>query len=367
MAKTKQDYYETLGISQDADEKAIKDAFRKLTLKYHPDRNKSPEAESRYKKIAEAYTVLADAEKRRQYDQQGFADLSGFSQQDLYSGIDFEDLFSDLGSSFGKNSIFDNFFSRGKKTRQTKGQDLDIRAYVTLDRIASGGDEVIRLNRKVPCSSCKGSGAAAGSEAIKCNACAGSGQQVTKSEKRAGTLFQQITSCPICHGKGTVIEKPCHQCMGLGIIDKEESLTVKIPKGAEEGLMLKIPGHGLAALDPVLPAGDLYIRINTYSDPRFQRKGAELWHARMIELTDAVLGTQLKVPTLKGYAMVEVPAGTQMNDILKLKDKGLPVQGTDQYGDLNIRIDVHIPRHISEREKSLYQELRALRGCSESN
>lgn len=296
MTKTDQDYYKTLGLSQNADEKAIKEAFRKLTLKYHSDRNNSPETENRYKEIAEAYSVLSDVGKLQQYDQKRFP-------------------------SFVQDTICANVFSRAKKAQRTKGQDLDIRAYVTLERIASGGDEVITVNRQATCNSCSGTGAAAGSQLKKCVTCAGSGQKVTKINKKADNQFQQITNCPECLGKGMVIKTPCPQCMGAGKIDEQEALTVKIPKGANDGMMLKLPRHGLAATAPYLPSGDLYICIESYTDPRFQRKGADLWHALTIDVTDAVLGVELKVPTLEGYAKLKIPAGTQTNEILKIKKK----------------------------------------------
>jgi molecular chaperone DnaJ len=338
METKKQDYYEVLGVQQDANDKDIKDAFRKLTLKYHPDRNKSSGAEERYKEIAEAYAVLSDTDKRRQYDQKG-PDSS------------FE------GGLMG-DSIMNDFLSRGKTRKQTKGNNLNITAQVSLDRIYTGGNEVIHFQRQVPCKDCKGSGAEAGSAPRACDNCSGSGRKVFKSEKTKGNIFQQISSCPVCRGKGEVIDKPCKHCIGSGKINKEETLSVKIPKGAYEGLLLRIPEQGLAASDPTYPSGDLFISIMSKPDPRFQRNGADLWNIKIIDVTDAVLGTELKIPTLKGFANIKIPAGTKADEVLKIEGKGLPLQGSDQYGDLYIRIRIKIPDKLSWGEKSLYQKLR---------
>ncbi len=358
MTTTQRDYYEVLGIARDADEKAIKNAFRKLTLKFHPDRNKSPDAEEHYKEIAEAYAVLSDPDKRRQYDQKGFAGVADFTAEDLFGGIDFGDLFGNSGFNFGGGSIFDNFFHRGPRKSHSKGQDLEIMVRVPLERIAKGGEEVVRFHRKAPCVACKGTGAEAGSAARKCDACGGSGRKVLHSERKQGSIYQQITTCPVCRGEGTVIDKPCSQCMGSGKIDKQETLTVNIPKGADEGTMLRIPGHGLAASKPGLPPGDLFITITSIPDLRFQRYGADLWQAKTIKVTDAVLGTEIKIPTIDGHVDVKIPAGLQSDEVLRLKGKGLPYQGSDQYGDLNLRIHVEIPTRLSWKEKGLYKKLR---------
>lgn len=357
MTSTQRDYYEVLGIAKGADEKVIKDAFRKLTLKYHPDRNKSPDAEDRYKEIAEAYAVLSDPDKRRQYDQKGFAGVADFSAEDLFGGIDFGDLFGDTGFNFGGGSMFDDFFHRGPRRAPTKGRDLEIMVRVPLARIATGGEEVVRFRRQAPCSACNGIGAEAGSFPRSCDACNGSGRKVLRKEQTKGTIFQQITTCPICEGKGTVIDKPCSECMGLGNIEKEETLKVTIPKGAEEGTMLRIPDHGVAASEAGLPPGDLFIVVTTYPDQRFQRHGADLWRVETIDVSDAVLGTKIKVPIMDGDVEVKVPAGTQADEVLRLRKKGLPCQGSSHIGDLNLKIHIDIPTKLTLTEKSLYKKL----------
>lgn len=357
---TQRDYYEVLGVERDADDKAIKDAFRKLTLKYHPDRNKSPEAEERFKEIAEAYAILSDADKRRQYDQKGFAGVADFSAEDLFGGINFGDLFGDMGFNFGGGSAFDNFFHRGPRQRASRGKDMEIMVRVPLERIASGGGEVVRFHRQAPCDHCHGTGAEGGSAPRSCDACGGSGRKVLRSERKeqGAVLMQQITTCGVCQGKGTVIDHPCGTCMGSGHVEKEESLTINIPRGAEEGMVLRIPGHGLAAAQAGLPPGDLFIVVTSIPDPRFQRHGADLWRVETIDVIDAVLGTRISVPTLGGHADVKIPAGTQADEVLRLKGKGLPYQESRDHGDINLRIHIDIPTRLSHKEKSLYEALR---------
>ena len=249
MPDEQRDYYEVLGVERDADAKSIKNAFRKLALKYHPDRNKSPDAEERFKEIAEAYAILSDPKKRAQYDAGGFAGVADFSAEDLFGGIDFGDIFGDMGFGFdfGRHaggSVFDRFLH--PQTEPARGRDLEVQVMVSLDVINEGGEESVRLGHPMVCDACHGTGAAAGTKPLKCEACGGSGQKVISRKEtrdKGSVMFQQITICPACHGKGSIIENPCKQCHGSGQIEKEESLKVKIPRGAEEGMALRITGH----------------------------------------------------------------------------------------------------------------------------
>jgi molecular chaperone DnaJ len=346
MATAQRDYYEVLGVARDADAKAIKDAFRKLALKYHPDRNKSPEAEAKFKEIAEAYAILSDPKKRADYDARGFAGVAGFSTEDLFSGIDFGDIFGDMGFDFG-GGLFGDFFRRHRRPRgPAPGGDLEVRLTIPLEVVNSGGEETVHFTRP-----------------MTCPACHGSGQQVTtrKETKEKGTIsFQQITVCPVCHGQGVFIDEPCETCHGRGEVDKEDKLKVTIPAGVEEGTALRIPGHGLPSSDAGGVAGDLYVVVRSKSDARFERHGADLWRVETIEIPDAVLGTQLTVPTLAGPVDVSVPAGMQPDEVLRLKGKGLPVFGAKMHGDLNIRLQVHIPEKLTAEEKTLYSQLREM-------
>ena len=366
MSTEQRDYYEVLGVSRDADAKAIKNAFRQLALKYHPDRNKSPDAEARFKEIAEAYAILSDPNKRADYDSRGFAGVADFSAEDLFSGIDFGDIFGDMGFGFdiGGGGLFTDLFRRHRRPQgPAKGSDLEVRLVIPLEKVNTGGDETVRFNRPVTCTSCHGSGAKPGTEPRQCSACNGTGQQVTtrKETKDKGSIsFQQITTCPVCNGQGTFIDTPCDTCNGRGEINKEDKLKVTIPAGVDEGTALRIPGHGLPSHDPSGPAGDLYVIVRSKRDSRFERHGADLWRLETIEIPDAVLGTTLNVPTLDGQLEVKAPAGSQPDEVLRLKNKGLPVFGAPMRGDLNIRLQVHIPEKLSAEEKELYKQLREM-------
>lgn len=367
MATTAQrDYYEVLGVARDADAKTIKDAFRRLALKYHPDRNKSPDAGERFKEIAEAYAVLSDPKKRAEYDTRGFAGVAGFTPEDLFGGIDFGDIFGDAGFGldfgFGAGGLFDRLFGR-RHAGPVRGQDLQVELVVPLETIARGGEETVRYTRPVDCARCHGSGAEPGSAPRACPACHGSGRQVaSRGEQRgkAAIRFQQITVCPDCGGRGSLIDKPCRDCRGEGRVEKDESLKVSIPPGAEEGMALRIPAHGLPSPEPKGAPGDLYVIVASEPDARFVRSGADLWRTETLAVADAVLGTTLKVPTLDGTVEVTVPPGTQPGEVLRLRGKGLPQFGTRGRGDLDLRIEVKIPERLTADERILYEKLRGM-------
>lgn len=366
MPDEQRDYYEVLGVESDADAKTIKNAFRKLALKYHPDRNKSADAEKRFKEIAEAYAILSDPKKRAQYDSRGFAGVADFSSEDLFANIDFGDIFGDMGFGFnfgrhGGGGLFDNFFHH--QHGPARGRDLEAQVIVSLEVINDGGEEYVRLGHPVVCDACQGTGAAAGTKPLKCKACGGSGQKVIsrkETKDKGSVMFQQITVCPACHGKGNIIEKPCEQCHGSGQIEKAESLKVTIPRGAEEGMALRIPGHGLPAAAAGVPPGDLYVIVRTAPDRRFQRLGADLWRTETINIADAVLGTKIEVPTLQNSITVKVPAGIQHDEVLRMRGKGLPYFEGSSRGDLKVRVQINIPTHISTEERQLYEQLQSL-------
>jgi molecular chaperone DnaJ len=354
MVTAQRDYYEILGVPRDADQKAIKDAFRALALKYHPDRNKEPGAEERFKEIAEAYAVLSDPKKRSEYDTRGFAGVAGFSPEDLFGGIDFDTLFSGLGFDFA-GGPFDRFFRH--RAGPEPGANLEVELVVPLDRVAAGGEETVRVSRVSSCASCGGSGAAAGTTPRTCATCGGTGQQTT-SRRGRGVTFQRVTTCPACTGRGTVIDKPCSSCAGQGRAPKEETLTIKIPPGIDDGMALRVPGHGMAGQEPGSPPGDLYVVVHSGPDTRFERRGADLWRTETIDVTDAVLGTRVDVPTLDGSVNMAIPPGTQPDTVLRLRGKGLPHFGAPGRGDLKVLVRVKIPDRLSRAERDLYERLR---------
>jgi molecular chaperone DnaJ len=351
------DYYEVLGVPRDADTKAIKDAFRKLALKYHPDRNKEPGAEERFKEIAEAYAILSDPDKRAEYDARGHAGVAGFSPEDLFGGIDFEDIFGGFGFDWGGGGLFDRLFRRRAGPR--RGRDVEIHVVVPLEKVASGGTETVRIDHPITCPACHGSGAKAGTEPRRCADCQGSGRRVRR-EQKGGVSFQQITTCQTCRGRGTIIDAPCPECGATGQSLRAESLNVKIPVGIEEGMALRVPGRGLPGPEAGGPPGDLLVVVRSARDPRFERHGADLWRSQRVELVDAVLGTSLEVPTLAGEVSVKIPPGTQPDSVLRLGGKGLPEFGGERRGDLLLRVRVHVPEALSAHERQLFQRLRDL-------
>jgi len=349
-----------LGVAKDAEQKAIKDAFRNLALKFHPDRNKEPGAEEHFKEIAEAYAVLSDPKKRAEYDARGFAGVQGFSQEDLFSGINFDDIFGGLNFDFGGGNPFEGFFHR-RRAGPARGANIEASLSIPLERVASGGEEKIHLRRPSTCNACHGTGAEGGAAPKKCETCQGSGHITRSSRKEKGhVLIQQISICPDCHGRGSIIEHPCHECHGSGEVEQDETLTVKIPAGVEEGMALRIPGKGMPSRDAGGETGDLFVVVQSAPDPRFERIGADLLRQESIPLTDAVLGATLQVPTLDGSASVTIPPGTQPGAVLRLKGKGLPEFGSGHPGEMYLRIGVYIPEHLSREERELYERLRAL-------
>lgn len=350
-----------LGVAKDADQKAIKAAFRELALKYHPDRNKEKGAEERFKEIAAAYAILSDPTKRADYDARGFAGVAGFSQEDLVGGINFDDIFGGLDFGFGLGNPFEGFFHRRRRGPE-QGAHIEVDVVVSLDLIATGGEEEIRLSRPAKCPSCHGTGEEGGAAPVKCDACGGTGRMTHSSRNdKDHVLIQQITTCPVCHGRGVKLAHPCHQCQGRGEVEHAESFTLRIPVGAEEGMALRVPGKGMPSPDPGGLAGDLFAVVRTRPDQRFTRVGADLMHEAVIPLTDAVLGTTLDVATLDGSVSMSVPPGSQHGAVLRLKGKGLPVFGQQGRGDLYLQLAVQIPVNLSPQERQLYEQLRALR------
>lgn len=352
----KRDYYEILGVDRNATEKEIKSAYRKLAMKYHPDRSDAPDAEERFKEISEAYAVLSDPEKRRQYDQFGHAGIGQYSQEDLFRSVDFEDLLRGFG--FGTDSIFDMFFGRGRRG-PVRGRDLRYDLEITLEQAASGIETTIEVPRTEVCKTCSGTGAKPGTSPVRCQSCHGTGQ-ITRTQV---TPFGQIvtsTTCSKCGGTGQVIQTPCDDCDGTGRVRRYRKINVRIPPGVDTGHHLKLRGQGEAPpFSPGAPAepGDLYIFINVRPHPLFFRDGDNLIHEMNISMTQAALGTELDVPTLDGRARLKIPPGTQSGALFRIKGKGMPrLHGTGT-GDLLVRTNVRIPTSLTPRQRQLLEEL----------
>jgi molecular chaperone DnaJ len=363
------DCYEVLGVPRDASDRQIRDAFRSLALKYHPDRNKAADAQEKFKEIAAAYAVLSDPAKRRDYDAHGFAGVAGIADEDLLRGVDFGDLFGGLGFDFGGlhagfgEGLFDGFFGR-RRGGPARGDNIEVELRVPLARVVSGGEEKVAVMRAAPCAACGGSGAKAGTQPRPCPDCGGTGRKVTRTRRRqdaAGDVrVESISTCPRCGGRGRLIDQECPACAGRGATLAEETLTVNVPVGVEEGMALRVPGHGAAAPAPGGVPGDLYVVVHTVRDPRFERAGADLWRAERISLPEAVLGAKRQVPTLDASVEVAIPPGSQPDTVLRLAGLGLPEFGGRRRGDLYLRLQLAVPTHPDARERALYAELQRL-------
>lgn len=357
MVQRKRDYYEVLGAARTASQQEIKKCYRHLAMEFHPDRNRESGAEEKFKELSEAYSVLSDPEKRARYDRGGFSALDGMSAEDIFSGINFGDIFGggDLGGS-----IFDEIFGFGRRRGPSRGRDVEVEITVPLKRILTGGEETVEYNRRVICGECGGSGAKAGTEPGNCGECGGSGQRVYTSRQQ-GMTFQQVAICPSCKGRGTVIKEFCPGCGGKGSIEQKSEIKIKIPEGIEDGTALRVTGHGSLSPEPGGVPGDLIVVVNTEEDPRFERRGEHLQRVEKIQVSDAVLGIKLNVPTLTGQVEVKVPPGTQPGTVLRIPNEGLPSFRSGRRGDIYIRIQVEIPKQLSSEEKELYGKLKDIK------
>lgn len=354
----KKDYYEVLGLSKDASEKDIKSAYRKLAMKYHPDRSDASDAEERFKEISEAYAVLSDSDKRRQYDQFGHAGInSQYSQEDLFRGVNFEDLLRGFGFGGAGESIFDMFFGGGRRRGPARGRDLRYDLNLTLEQAAAGLETTIEVPRAEPCPTCKGSGAKPGTSPVTCSQCRGTGQ-VTRAQNTPFGQMITSTTCPRCGGRGQTISNPCGDCAGTGRVHRTRKINVKIPPGVEDGQHLKLRGQGDAA-PPGGEAGDLYVFLNVLPHPLFQRMESDLLYDMPLSITQAALGYEAEVPTLNGKTRMKIPPGTQTGSIFRLKGKGMPRLHGMGSGDMHIRIKVKTPTALTARQRQLLEELAA--------
>jgi molecular chaperone DnaJ len=353
----KRDYYEALGVAKQASKDEIKNAYRKLAMQYHPDRNKSPEAEEKFKEISEAYAVLSDDEKRVQYDQFGHAGIGQrYSTEDIFRGADFSNIFRNMGFG-GFDTIFESIFGgfAGRERGPPKGQDLRFDAEITLEQAAKGVTLKVDIPRTKQCETCGGSGAQHGTSPRTCTTCNGTGQ-VQHVQTTGFARMVRIGTCSKCRGRGQIIDNPCRTCRGSGATAKTAAIDVRIPAGVDEGHRLRLREQGDVSLEGGRP-GDLYVVIHVKPDPRFERDGDDLIHITQINYPQAVLGTEVEVPTIDGMAKLKIPAGTENGSLFKLRGKGIPrVEGYGR-GDQLVRVDVKIPTKLTSKQKQLIQEL----------
>jgi molecular chaperone DnaJ len=349
----KRDFYAVLGVGRNASELEIKSSYRKLAMQFHPDRNPdNPEAAGeKFKEITEAYSVLIDPQKRAAYDRFGHAGVSsagGFTP-DFSSTIfsDFEDIFGDL---FGFGDIFGR--TRGsRRSRAARGADLRYDLEISFEEAAAGLDTKIKIPRWELCASCGGRGARKGSEPETCSACGGRG----KLRQQQG-FFTLTRPCPQCHGLGQVIREACPECQGEGRMRHEKVLSIKIPAGVEDGMRLRVNGEGDAGNHGGGP-GDLYVILRVREHPYFERRGNDLYCTIPISISQAVLGTELKVPTLRGFERLRIPEGTQTGSVFRIRGKGLPILEGRGQGDLYVSVGVVIPSKLSREQRRLFESM----------
>ena len=366
----KRDYYEVLGVSKGADTAAIKKAYRKLAIKYHPDKNPdNTEAETKFKEAAEAYEVLSDEQKRARYDRFGHAGVSGgpsggggFSG----GGMTMEDIFQQFGDIFGDGgggSPFESFFGGGAGRGQRRGtgqrgSNLRIKVTLTLEEIANGVTKKIKVRKQVTCDTCNGSGAKDSDSVQTCTTCRGAGYVRQVKNTFLGQMQTTVT-CPTCSGSGQQVTAKCPKCNGDGRMQGEETLEIEIPAGVEEGMQLSMRGKGNKGAKGG-PAGDLLINIEEKEHDHLQRDGMNLVYELYLNFADAALGTSVEVPTIEGRVKIKVPAGTQSGKIFRLKGKGLPSVQAYGKGDQLIHVNVWTPKKVNDEERELLERLREM-------
>ena len=354
----KRDYYEVLGLNRSASPDEIKKAFRKLAFDLHPDRNKDPASEEKFKEISEAYAVLSDPEKKQKYDAYGHAGISGaYSQEDIFRGADFSgfgiDMEDILRTFFGGG--FGGGFSGFQRQRggPQKGRDLETAVEITLEQAATGATVELNLNRLEKCSRCGGNGADPGTNVIPCPKCGGSGQ-IQRSVASPFGRMVTVTTCDRCQGRGRTAEKPCSKCRGDGVEETRRQIDVKIPAGIDEEMYLTLRGQGDAGLYGG-PSGDLFVGVRIKPHPYLLRKGADIIYEAEINVAQAALGAEITIPVIGGEERIKVPTGTQSGDIIRLKGKGMP----SRYGkgDHLVHVTVRVPERMSRRQRELMEEL----------
>ena len=358
----KRDYYEVLGVDKNASEEDIKKAYRKIAIKYHPDRNPgSKEAEEKFKEAAEAYDVLHDPQKRQQYDQFGFdGPMGGFGGFNG-GGFSMDDIFSMFGDVFGGRggfSGFSGFGGGGRQPAQHRGSDLRLKVRLSLQEVATGVTKKFKVRKDVTCSHCHGTGAEDGSGTETCPTCHGSGV-VTRTTQSLFGMMQTQRVCPTCQGEGKIIKNKCHECHGTGIVKGDEVVEIKIPAGVAEGMVVNVPGKGNAAIHNGIP-GNIQVFIEEEPNSTFVRDGSNLIYNLLLDFPTAALGGTAEIPTVDGSKVkIKIEPGTQPGKTLRLRDKGLrEVQGYGRdTGDLIVNISIYVPKELSKDEKKALEEM----------
>ena len=361
MAENKRDYYEVLGLKKGASDDEIKKAFRKMAMKYHPDRNPGDKnAEEQFKQINEAYSVLSDPDKKSKYDRFGHAGVdpnAGFGGDGGFGGFGgfggaggFEDIFDMFGGMFGGGGS-----RKRRRNGPVKGNDLQKAMTITFEEAAFGTKKEIQINKYVECETCKGTGAQPGTSKTTCSKCGGTGEVRTTQKTPFGT-FQSASPCPDCGGTGQINEHPCGDCGGTGKVRKTVTISVDIPAGVDNDSVISIKGQGEPGSNGG-PNGDLYVVLTVKPHKLFERRGQDLWLEIPITFDQAALGDDITVPTLEGKVSYKVPAGTQPNTVFRLKNKGIKSIRSSRKGDLYVRVILEVPTKLNGKQKKAIQNM----------
>jgi molecular chaperone DnaJ len=359
---TKRDFYEILSVNKSSSAEEIKSSYRKLAMKYHPDKNPGDaEAEEKFKELAEAYEILSDPNKRQRYDQFGHQGVSGGAHS--YDNIN--DIFSQFGDIFGGfgrgsgGSIFDDFFGGGQRTSRSEqhnaGSDLRINLKLSLEEIADGAEKTLKIKKYKVCSTCEGKGAKSQSGYSKCSHCNGTGE-IRQATRSIFGQFINVSMCSFCNGEGRIIKEKCGDCHGEGRIKSESTIKVSVPSGVQEGNYIPLRGQGNAGIRGGHP-GDLLVFIEEEQHKDFIREEDDIYYDLEISVTDAIMGADFIVPTLKGKAKLTVESGTESGRLLRMKDKGIKHLNSHGRGDQIVRVNIHIPKKLNSKEKELLKEL----------
>ncbi|MEO6404598.1 MAG: molecular chaperone DnaJ [Ferruginibacter sp.] len=362
---TKRDFYEVLGVTKNATQEEIKKAYRKVAMQHHPDRNPGDKAsEEKFKEAAAAYEILNDSDKKAQYDRFGHSAFANGRSGGGFNGggMNMDDIFSQFGDIFGEDA-FGSFFGGGGRRSSTsrgvgtRGSNLRVKLKLNFEEIAKGASKTIKVKKHVKCTTCQGSGAKDKNSIQTCSTCGGSGQ-VRRVQNTFLGQMQTVTTCPACSGEGSTIANKCTACKGDGRVYGEETVTIDIPAGVQEGMQLSIQGKGNAG-ERGGSNGDLIVLIEEEAHPQLHRDGLNVAFDLHISFPDAVFGIQAEVPTIDGRAKIKIPAGTQSGKIFRLKGKGFPHVNSYEKGDQLIQVNVWTPQHVSNEEKEMLEKMQA--------
>jgi molecular chaperone DnaJ len=357
---SKRDYYEILGVGKGASDEEIKRAYRKKAMELHPDRNKAPDAEAKFKEAAEAFDVLKDPDKKARYDRFGHQGLhSGGYSEPNFQDVDLSDIFSRFGDIFGSDVFGGGGGGRsrgGRRQAGRPGDDMKLNLSLTLEEIAFGVEKKLKVKKHVVCDTCSGTGAETPNDFMTCATCSGSGEVRQVSRTMFGQ-FVNVQPCPTCHGEGRTIKSKCKACAGEGRVKGEETVKVKIPSGVAKGNYLTLRGQGNAGLRGG-PAGDLLVIIDELEHEHFERRENDIYYPLSISFPDAVLGTEVEVPTLKGKAKVKIDAATTPGKLLRMREKGIKGLNSNHFGDQYVQVNVFVPTSLSSSDKDILEKMR---------